>query len=65
MKYLYMIYLDEAAMAALPSDELEVVQTAAGAHVEELQATGRLLPPRHSNPSSPPRPSASATGSCP
>lgn len=42
-KYLYMIYLDEAAMEALPSDELEVVQTAAGAHVEELQAMGRLV----------------------
>lgn len=43
MKYLYMIYLDEATMQSLPEDELETVQNQAGAHVEELQNSGRLM----------------------
>jgi hypothetical protein len=42
MKYLYLIYLDDKKMAALPSDELEQVQNEAGTQVEELQASGRL-----------------------
>ncbi|HSK95442.1 MAG TPA: YciI family protein [Euzebyales bacterium] len=43
MKYLYLIYLDEKAMAALPEDELEQVQTEAGTQVEELEASGHLV----------------------
>jgi hypothetical protein len=43
MKYLYMIYLDQKNMEALPKEEQESVAGEAGAYVEELQRNGRLL----------------------
>jgi hypothetical protein len=43
VKYLYLIYLDESKMSALSEDELQAIQAEAGAHVEQLEASGRVV----------------------